>query len=167
MFLIFSLYSAAASLLQIIYFMRHPPAEFLEKFFTHMDIMKMMPPAFTFFFDHILFFSVLSLAFSLASLAASRAFLKRRDWARVFFAVVMILSIVLSAACLFILDAFNFSTPGNPGMREMVREVNRILRIYIMVMIPMIAAFHGWLAYKLLSKQIKEEFENYSGKGPF
>lgn len=157
-FLIFSLYSAAASLAQILYFLHHPPAELLGKFFTHFNIMEFLPPFFIYIFDHIQFFSVLSLVFSIVSVAASRAFLKHRDWGRVFFVVVMIVSIVFGIASLFILDAFNFNSPPNAGLREMTRQINRILRLYIIILVPVITAVHGWLAYKLLSKEIKDEF---------
>jgi hypothetical protein len=165
-FLVFSLYSAAASLAQIIYFLHHSPAELLGKFFSHFNIMEFLPPAFIFVFDHIHLFSIISLVFSLASTAASWAFIKRRDWGRAFFAAVMIVSIIFGAACLFILDAFNFSSPTNPGLREMTRQINRILRLYIIVLIPVIAAIHGWLAYKLLSKDIKDEFRDRAFKNP-
>ena len=165
-FLVFSLYSTATSLAQLIYFLHHPPAELLGKFFTHFNIMEFLPLAFIFVFDHIHFFSVLSLVFSLASIAASRAFLKRQDWGRVFLAIVIIVSIVFGIASLFILDAFNFNPPANPGLREMTLQINRILRLYIIVLVPVITAIHGWLAYKLLSKEIKNEFRDHALKSP-
>ena len=154
----FSLYSAAASVAQSILFIYSPPAELLGRFPTHINIMELIPPAFIFFFDHIHVFSAVSFVFSIAAVVASRAFLKRRDWARIFFAVVIALTAIFSLAGFFFLDAFKFRIPAGINLRQGMAQMNRFLDIYIIAMILLIVVFHGWLTYKLLSKDIKSEF---------
>ncbi len=153
-----SLYSAVASVAQSILFIYRPPTEFLGKLPAHINIMELLPPAFIFLFDHIHVFSAVSFVFSLAAVVASRAFLKRRDWARIFFAVFMAATIILSLAGFFFLDAFKFGGPAGANLRESMEQMNRFLDIYIIAMILIVAALHGWLTYKLLSKEIKSEF---------
>ncbi len=153
-------YSTTASLVQSIIFLFKPPIELLRMISptTNIDITAFMPPAFIYIMEHIHLFLSVSFVFSFISLFASFAFLKRRDWARIFFVVFMIVTIVFSFTGFLFHDAFMVEIPADEVLREIVASMNKLINMSLIALVVIIALFHTWLAYKLLSNSVKEEF---------
>ncbi|MCP4149498.1 MAG: DUF2157 domain-containing protein [bacterium] len=102
--------------------------------------------------------SVISFVVSAVCTVVSYAFVKRRNWARIFFVVFLLLSAVVSGGGIFFQGQFQVPVPGDMSMVPVVEAVNKSLTISLYVMVIVIVVFHCWLAFKLLSKEIKEEF---------
>jgi hypothetical protein len=120
--------------------------------------MEYMPPTWIYILENMYIFALVSFVFSLISLLASFAFLKRKDWARIFFAVFILATMVLSIAGFFFHHHLLLEIPTDKELRSVVEAINRLLNISFFAMIIIIIAFHSWLAYKLLSQNIKNEF---------
>ncbi len=153
-------YSTTATLLQSIIFLFKPPIELLRMISptTDIDITVFMPPAFIYVMEHIHPFLSVSFVFSLISLIASFAFLKRRNWARIFFVVFMIVTIVFSFTGIFFHDAFMLEIPADENMRVIVESVNKLIKMSLIAIVVIIVTLHGWLAYQFISKSVREEF---------
>jgi hypothetical protein len=70
----------------------------------------------------------------------------------------MLATMVLSIAGFFFHNHLLLEIPADKELRSLVEAINRMLNISFTAMIIVIIAFHSWLAYKLLSKNIKNEF---------
>jgi len=153
-------YSTTATLAQSIIFFFRPPIELLRMISTttNIDILEFMPPAFIYVMEHIHLFLSVSFVFSLISLISSFAFLKRRNWARIFFVVFMIVTIVFSFSGFLFHDAFMVEIPADEVLREIVESMNKLIDISLIALVVIIALFHTWLAYKLLSNSVRDEF---------
>ncbi|UCH95774.1 MAG: hypothetical protein JSV88_02715 [Candidatus Aminicenantes bacterium] len=154
-------YSTVSTLLQSILFFIKPPLELFKKFFTtftNIGLMEYMPPAWMYILENMYIFASISFAFSLITLTASFAFLKRKNWARIFFAVFMLATMVVSIAGFFFHHHLLLEIPTDKELRTLVEAINRLLNISFTAMVIVIIALHSWLAYKLLSKNIKNEF---------
>ena len=155
-------YSTTAALVQSIIFLFKPPIELIRMISPakNIDIMAFMPPAFIYVMEHIHLFLSVSFVFSLISLIASFAFLKRRNWARIFFVVFMIITIVFSFSGFLFHDDFMVEIPADENLQEIVASMNKLINMSLIALVVIIVLFHTWLVYKLLSKGVKEEFED-------
>ncbi|MCP5108480.1 MAG: hypothetical protein GY950_34160, partial [bacterium] len=142
----------------VIYF--KSPREIIQGLFKDSYILDFMPPAFFYFLDHMMHFSIVSVVVSLVTFIAAIAFLKRRNWARIYFAVFMIVTAGSGFVGIIFHDAFMMTMPpgGDVNMLPMLESMNKMMNIFILVMGLMILVFHAWLANKLLSKDLKAEF---------
>lgn len=157
-------YSTVTSLLQTIMFFFKPPLELLKEFsaiFANANIspiMEHLPRTWKYGLAHMHFFTGISFLLSLITLIASFAFLKRRDWARIYFAVLMIVTIAISIIGFYFRRMFLLEIPQDPELGILIESINRMLNLSYAVLVIIIIAFHGWLAYKLLSRNVKYEF---------
>jgi len=153
-------YSTTSALVQSIIFLFKPPIELLRMISpaTNIDITAFMPPAFIYIMEHIHLFLSVSFVFSLISLIASFAFLKRRNWARIFFVVFMIGTIGFSVTGFLFHDALMVEIPVDENLQEIVASMNKLINISLIAMVVIIVLFHTWLVYKLLSKSVSVEF---------
>jgi len=155
-------YSTVTSLLQTVVFFFKPPhdlrKEFSAIFASMAPIMDHLPPAWKYSLEHVHLFTAISFILSLITLIASFAFLKRRDWARIYFAVFMIVTIALSVVGFLFRRMFLLEIPADPELGILIESINRMLNLSFAAMVIIIIASHGWLAYKLFSKNVKDEF---------
>lgn len=152
-------YSTTVTLLQSIVFLIKPPIELLKGIFTCINVMDYIPPAFIYVLKNLRLFTMMSFILSIITLIASFAFLKRRNWARIFFAIFMIGTIVFSFTGIFHHDVFMLDIPVDENMGEIVYKMNKVIGVFLITMVIIIFVLHGWLAYKLLSKNVREEFQ--------
>jgi hypothetical protein len=151
-------YSVISTLVQGIVFYITPPLELLGRFFPDLDIRMFLPPAFIYFAEHIHGFLSVTFVVSLVALFVSFAFYKRRNWARISMAVFMVATIVFSFMGFYFHDAFLLPAGAGEGMQRIVDSMNRLMGIFLIVIVIVITLFHGWLTYKLLSKPIRDQF---------
>lgn len=163
-------YSTVTSLLQTVVFFFKPPHDLLKEFsaiFASMaPIMDHLPPAWKYSLEHIYLFTAASFILSLITLIASFAFLKRRDWARVYFAVFLLVTIAISVVGFLFRRIFLLEIPTDPELGILIESINRMLDLSFAAMVILIITSHGWLAYKLLSKKVKGEFRINLKGGP-
>jgi hypothetical protein len=152
-------YSVVSTLVQSVVFYITPPLDMIQRFFPDLDITMFLPPAFIYFSEHIHVFLSVTFSVSLVSLFVSYAFYKRRNWARIFMAVLMIVTIIFSFTGFFFHNAFLLPDAGSEGMQQITNSMNRLMGISLIVIVVLITLFHGWLAYKLLSKNIMKQFK--------
>ncbi len=155
-------YSTISSLLQSIMFFFKPPPELLKEFsaiFPNMSlIMEYLPPTWKHSLEHMHFFTAISFILFLITLIASFAFLKRRNWARIYFALFLLVTIAISVVGFFFRRIFLLEIPTDPELGILIESINRMLNLSFAAMVILIFISHGWLAYKLLSKNVKDEF---------
>jgi hypothetical protein len=163
-------YSTVTSLLQSIMFFFKPPAQLLKDFpaiFARFGpIIEHLPGAWKYSLEHMHLFTAISFILSLITLIASFAFLKRRDWARVYFAVFLLVTIAISVVGFLFRRLFLLEIPTDPELGILIESINRMLNLSFAAMVIIIIASHGWLAYKLLSKKVKGEFRINLKGGP-
>lgn len=157
-------YSTVTSLLQSIMFFFKPPAELLKEFsviFPNMSlIMEYLPGAWKYSLEHMHLFTAISFLLSLITLIASFAFLKRRNWARIYFAIFLLVTIAISIVGFYFRRMFLLEIPKDPELGILIESVNRLLNLSFAALVIIIIASHGWLAYKLFSKNVKHEFRH-------
>lgn len=157
-------YSTITSLLQSIMFFFKPPPELLKAFsaiFPNMAfIMEYLPPTWKYSLEHMHLFTAISFILSLITSIASFAFLKRRNWARIYFAVFLLVTIAISVVGFFFRRLFLLEIPTDPELGILIESINRMLNLSFAALVIIIIASHGWLAYKLLSKNVKHEFRH-------
>lgn len=155
-------YSTVTSLLQSIMFFFNPPPELLKEFsviFPNMSlIMEYLPPAWKYSLENLHLFTAISFLLSLITLIVSFAFLKRRNWARIYFATFLLVTIAIGVVGFFFRHLFLFKIPTDPDLSILIESINRMLNLSFAALVIIIVISHGWLAYKLLSKKVKGEF---------
>lgn len=124
-----------------------------------------LPGFFWFVFEHLQWFAAASVALSMLTLVASIALLKRKNWARIFFIVMMILGVVgnLAGAVLpywivSLMPPLDASMPA-----EMRQGFDLFLKAIIAVMIIIsitFAVLFGWVAKALMSERVRNEFSS-------
>lgn len=119
---------------------------------------KEVPAAFRLIFGNmeLLFLAVLLL--SALTFVSSLALLRRREWARVVFIVLMLLGIVWNIAApvaqLVLFNDARFNPPSDPNFRTMMI----VMQVFTWVFALAVAALFAWIAKKLMSPEIRAEF---------
>ncbi|MGL4232813.1 MAG: hypothetical protein ACRDAM_05600 [Casimicrobium sp.] len=119
-----------------------------------------MPAFAVFVFSHSKAILLAFLLLSVLMLVLSIGFLKRKEWARITFVVLLALSIAASIGGLFVQSSMFESLPkeiegiGQAEIEQMVPIFRGIMIGYTFVF----SAIHAWLIYKLCTPQIRAEF---------
>jgi hypothetical protein len=147
-----------SSLMQIVMVSFVFPSDMLDQAVAQSG--EMLPSFVAFLFSHFKLFLLAYLLVSVLLLAASIGLLKRRNWARVTFIVLLALSIAASIGGLFMqlssVDAALKQMDGFGG-----EEFGRYVAIAEGMMLGfaiVFSAIHAWLIYKLCTQQIRAEF---------
>lgn len=159
-FIIISGYSALISLAQnlLIGFMVDPS---LLNEFSNASSSEAMPIFFQFMISnmHLLIFSCLIVA--VLTFISSIALLKRKNWARIFFMVLMGLSIgsvILSFVMQFLFIQEFMPDMQNQNESKQFMLVLMIMRVFMFLFSVAFCGLFGWIMKKLSSEKIKEEF---------
>ena len=121
---------------------------------------KQMPAFACFMFNHIDLFFLLFLVVSATSLVSAIALLKRKNWARIVFIILMSLGIAWNLGGLVLqFTVFNSMTEmaskvAPPEFEKMML----IMKIAGVIMVVVFSALFGWIIKKLTSAPIKAEF---------
>jgi hypothetical protein len=121
---------------------------------------EMMPSFVALLFSHFKLFLLAYLLVSVLLLVASVGLLKRRNWARITFIVLLALSIAASIGSLFMqlssVDAAMKQMDGFGG--EEFKQYVVIVEGMMLGFAIVFSAIHAWLIYKLCTPQIRDEF---------
>ena len=161
LFIVFAGFSTLMTLLQniMIHFMF--PAEEMNNAINHPEVADQVPLIAEFMFNNfnlILFIIFLLSAFTLIS---AIALLKRKNWARLFFIVILSLGILWNAGGVVMQQAMFSSIPEMSG--EVVtppefQTAMTVMRIGTIIFALAICAALGWIIKKFSSTNIKAEF---------
>lgn len=120
-------------------------------------------PAFVrFLFSHFKVYVFLMFATTVFTLVSAIGLLKRKNWARKTFIVILALSIVMLFASL-IAQFFFFPNPAELAGDELPREfllMMRVMQIFFLIFYTGLAALLGWIIKKLLTPAIVLEFQS-------
>ena len=119
-----------------------------------------MPPVASFMFGHFQLIVLAFLLISILMLASSIGLLKRNNWARLVFIVVLSLGIIWSLGGV-VLQMFMFSSmpqmPPEPQF-EQFQTMQSIIQWFAALMGIGIAVLFGWIIKKLTCASVREEF---------
>jgi hypothetical protein len=122
---------------------------------------QQLPALYRFFFTHIKELVFAMLLFSIFTLIASIALLKRKNWARLVFIVLFALAILGNIAGVFLQQTM-MSTVLNPSFSSDVEGVVSSVQTFALIANGVFAlafsALYGWLIYKLISPSVRAEF---------
>lgn len=161
-FLVIAGLSSISALIQLLLsFFPSPIEAMIEKLLPGMSghVMSTMPSAMLYVLDHRLLISAVSLAFSLPMVWGSWAYLRRREWGRVFFIVFMAVTVVFGVLPPLFPGAFMYQPSTDPMMQQSIETMNRMMHLMLVIMAAVIVIFHGWIIYKLMSPPIRKEFK--------
>ncbi|MCP4220267.1 MAG: hypothetical protein GY765_36890 [bacterium] len=160
-FIAFSAYSTGVSLLQGLLFLSKSPMQILLELLPSKELLEYLPRIMiSYLQDHYLLITWTSFFLSAVTLGVAFAFFKRHNWARVFFAVFMLLTIVVVIRGIFFYEAF---IPNYPGIAEGSPALETIKQVILTAFIfggTAISILHAWLGYILLSPKVKAVFQD-------
>lgn len=122
-----------------------------------------LPPFAAFVMGHIRLFFAVFLALSAFTLVSAIGLLKRMNWARLIFIGVMILGAIWNLAGL-VLPYFMFSSfpplpdTAPPELRHNFQLMTNIMAVATAVIAVVFAALFAWVAKRLMSTDVKREF---------
>ena len=135
------------------------PVENMSEALNDAKAQEHIPSLFRFLFSNIkiVFFSFLVI--SVTTFTSAIGLLKRKNWARIIFIVIMSLGILWNISGI-IMQFSMFSSMPIPE-REMPNQFTtmmNIMKIFTLVMAIGISILFGWIIKKLISLKIKAEF---------
>ncbi|MGA7828464.1 MAG: hypothetical protein WCA04_12420 [Geobacteraceae bacterium] len=121
---------------------------------------KQIPAAANFMFHHIDSFLLIFLVVSVTSVVSAIALLKRKNWARIVFIVLMSLGIAWNLGGLVLQFTLFNTIPQMAGMAVPAgfEAMMIIMKIANVLMVVAISILFGWIIKKLTSPLIKAEF---------
>lgn len=121
---------------------------------------KQMPVFANFMFNHMDMFFLFFLIISATSVVSAIALLKRKNWARIVFIVLMSLGIVWNLGGLVMQFTVFSSMPemAGKGVPPEFEKMMNIMKIASVIMVIVFSVLFGWIIRKLTSTSIKEEF---------
>lgn len=122
-----------------------------------------LPPFAAFMFEHLRFFAACFLAVSVFTLVSAIGLLKRMNWARLIFVGVMVLGVIWNLAGLVIPYFMSSSFPQIPDtapheFQQNFQLMMNIMKVVTAVIAIVFAALFAWFAKRLMSAEIKREF---------
>lgn len=119
-----------------------------------------MPVLVRFILSHVRVLFLLALIASCATLVSAIGLLRRRNWARIVFIVLMGLGIAYQV--FGVVWVISFMSGGIPGMEGRLPPAERfmvgLITLFSLAMALGIAVLFGWLIKKLVSPDIRAEF---------
>ncbi len=134
-----------------------PFKDMQKTLYSDPEAAKFMSPA---TMHHMQIFMAIFLALSLSMLIASIALLKRKQWGRLLFIILLIIGIIWSFGKVFFPKLiYTWFMPGFEGKGALnMQEIYRISHITSIIFgIGSIVIF-AWIIKKLISKDIRQEF---------
>ena len=158
-----SAFSTLLAALQYVLFARVVPTETLRALFADAIQLKLLPPAMLNLLAYIPAFCAAPCAASLLTLWVSVALLKRRNWARIGFAWIMIATAILHFAGIvlpfYLMPEFSaLLNDMPPDIRGVVGNLAQMLSAMSIVMGIAFGVAFAWIAKRLFSAEIAREF---------
>jgi hypothetical protein len=133
----------------------------LNQELQHADEAEQIPAFAEFMFNNFDLFFMFFFLVSATSLISAIALLKRKNWARIVFIVLMSVGIVWNISGLVLqFTMFNSISELNGGQvpPPEFQNIMNIMKIASVIMVVAISALFGFVIKKLCSQQIKDEF---------
>ncbi len=162
-FIVLAGFATAISLLQNIMISVMFPIEEMRDSMREAQKSQGVPAFAGFMFDHFRFLLGSFLAMCVLTLVSAIGLLKRKNWARLVFIGMMVLGVVWNVAGAFI-SYFMFSSfPPIPDtaprdLHDNLRLMTNIMIGFTTVIAIVFAVLFGWIAKRLMSAEIKREF---------
>jgi hypothetical protein len=160
-FIIFGGFATFISILQNIMLHTIMPKKEMSQVIQQSSQDENIPAFAEFMFNHFDLFFLLFLVVSATSLISAIALLKRKNWARIIFIVLMSAGIAWNVfGLVFNFTMFN-SMPemaGGQATPPEFQQMMQIMKFATVVMAVGISALFGFVIKKLCSRAIKEEF---------
>ncbi len=162
-FIAFSGFAVFVSILQNVMITFSFPMERIQAAMQEPQAQQHVPAAFRFLFNNFAWLFRAFLVVSLAVLAASIGLLRRKNWARIAFIMLMALGILWNLGGVVLQSVLLSSFPPFPHQppAEMAENFGRMLSVMRIATVFMVVAFSalcGWIIWKLASPQIRAEF---------
>lgn len=162
-FIILAAFSTLITLFQNVMLAVMFPMEEMRAAMREAQKSQPMPELFVLVFENFQLVFQLALASSVVTLVAAIGLLRRRNWARLLFIVIMAFGVVWNLASLatpFYMDALIPEIPAHapPGVEDNFRMVWHIMIGFITLTCLVFAALFAWVVKRLLADDIKREF---------
>ncbi len=159
-FIVIGGFTTFISILQNIMIRMMNPKQEMAQAMQQAENAGQIPAYASFMFNHINLFFLLFLVVSATSLFAAIALLKRKNWARIVFIVLMALGIAWNIGGLLMQFTIFSSMPEMAGMAAPPEfgKIMLIMKIASVIMVIVFSALFGWIIKKLMSTPIKAEF---------
>lgn len=142
-----------------------PYAEAMDRAVRDSTFVTAAPPAWRFLLAHFRTLTLLGLAAGATTFVTSIGLLRRRNWARVVFVLLLVAGIACAVGLLFLQDAMmpdvTAAIARNPALEQArgdVADAARALRRFLVAVAVGAVGLFGWLIARLLSPGIRTEF---------
>jgi hypothetical protein len=134
----------------------------LSEAMSHADNMGNMPEHAEFMFNNFNLIFLLIFFFSLFLFITSIALLKRKNWARITFIILMALGILWNILGLILQSTFmpDISSINDPKAAEQFESMMSVMKIGSYVVAIVFTALYAWIIKKLSSSTIAYEFKS-------
>ncbi|WPD24962.1 MAG: hypothetical protein SD837_10425 [Candidatus Electrothrix scaldis] len=160
-FIVLSGFTTFISILQNIMLHTIFPKEEMNQAVQHTEQGEQIPAVVNFIFNHFYLFFMLFLVVSAATFVSSIGLLKRKNWARIVFIVIMSLGIAWNVLGLGLQFTMFNSMPEFAGTQPSPPEFQNmmwIMKIASVIMVVVISSLFGFVIKKLSDKNIRLEF---------
>lgn len=159
-FIVLGGFATFMSILQNIMIRTMFPKEQMAQAMQQAEKTEQMPAFANFMFSHFDLFLLFFLVVSATSLIAAIALLKRKNWARIIFIVLMILGILWNVGGLVLQFTMFSSMPemASKGAPPEFEKMMLIMKIASVVMVIAVSTLFAWIIKKLTSAPIRDEF---------
>jgi hypothetical protein len=162
-FIWLSAFTLLLSAIQYVLFVYVVPMELLRAAFTDAISLKLLPPSMLKLLGHLPSICIALFAASLLTLLVSIALLKRKNWARITFAWIMIATAILHVAGLLLPfyvahDVSNTINNMPPDVRSAAIIMTKMLSVISMAMGIAFGIAFAWIAKRLFAAEIAREF---------
>jgi magnesium-transporting ATPase (P-type) len=146
------------SILQNIMLYKMFPREEMNKAMQQPDLVDQMPTFAQFMFSHIELFFLAFLIVVTVTFISAIALLKRKNWARIVFIVIMSLGIMWNIFGVIMQYIMFSSLPTEIIPPPEFESMMTIMKIASLIMATAFCVLFGWIIKKLSSAKIKAEF---------
>lgn len=159
-FIVLAGFATLISILQNIMISVMFPVDEMNKAFESAQAQEQMPFFAKFMFSNIRYFFLSFLAISGTTLVSAIGLLKRKNWGRIIFMVILGLGICWNIFSLVLQNLMFTSFPDFPHgeINSQFNTMMNVMKIFSFVFAVGISYLFGWIIYKLSSFNIKKEF---------
>ena len=159
-FIVFAGFSSFIGILQNIMLYMVFPREAMSQHASNSQFPEEIPAIFKFMMLNVEWFFLLVLVLSIVTFISAIALLKRKNWARIVFIILMFLGIAWNVGGLvfqFLFMKNMTDIAGTPPPPEF-QTMETVMIVASTIMVIAFVALFGWVIKKLLSDPIKAEF---------
>jgi len=160
-FIVLAGFATLMTLLQNIMLAVMFPVEEMRAMLRESEKSQPMPALFRFMFEHFRFFFGLMFAVCAVTFVSAIGLLRRKNWARIIFVILMVLSALWNLASIampfYMFSSFPVIPDGAAGGDEVRLMINIMIGFMVVIGI-LFAGLFAWIAKRLMSDDIKREF---------